>query len=77
MLVADMKNGSKYIQQQAKQQRFFDILPVEFNWMLAVDLGQKLNMSSSSVRRYLLGGEFERIGKGQYRKVVKEVGGEQ
>jgi hypothetical protein len=44
--------------------------------MLAVGLGQKLNMSSSSVRRYLLGGEFERIGKGQYRKVIKEVAGE-
>jgi hypothetical protein len=76
MLVADMKNGSKYIQQQAKQQRFFDILPVEFNWTLAVGLGQKLNMSPSSVRRYLLGGEFERIGKGQYRKVIKGVAGE-
>jgi hypothetical protein len=77
MLIADMKNGSKHIQLQARQQRFFDSLPIEFNWMKAVDLGQKLNMSPSSVRRYLLSAQFERTGKGLYRKVVKEVPSEQ
>lgn len=77
MLIADMKNGSKHIQIQAKQQRFFESLTDEFNWSQAVDLGQKINMSPSSVRRYLLTGQFERNTKGWYRKVVKPVPDEQ
>lgn len=77
ILIADMKNGSKNIQIQAKQQRFFKSLPAEFNWTQAVDLGQKMNMSPSSVRRYLLSGQFERNTKGWYRKVVKPVPDEQ
>ncbi len=77
MLIADMKNGSKHIQIQARQQRFYESLPVEFNWSQALDLGQKMNMSASSVRRYLVSGQFERNTKGWYRKVVKPVPDEQ
>jgi hypothetical protein len=71
-----MKNGSKNIQVQIRQQRFYNELPEEFNWMKAVDIGTKCNMSPSSVRRYLLGGQFERTAKGLYRKVVKVEPGE-
>lgn len=76
LLIADMKNGSKNIQVQIRQQRFYNELPEEFNWMKAVDIGTKCNMSPSSVRRYLLGGQFERTAKGLYRKVVKVEPGE-
>jgi hypothetical protein len=76
MLIADMKDGSKIIQTQAKQQRFFAELPNEFGWAQALEVGKQFGMSPSSVRRYLLGGQFERITKANYRKVFKPVSGE-
>jgi hypothetical protein len=71
MLIADMKDGSKIIQTQARQQLFFEKLPPEFTRLKAVSIGNECGMSTSSVRRYLLSGQFERIGKGSYRKIVK------
>ena len=76
MLIAEMKDGSKIIQTQAKQQRFFAALPNEFSWAQALETGKQFGMSPSSVRRYLLGGQFERITKANYRKVFKPVSGE-
>jgi hypothetical protein len=76
MLIADMKDGSKIIQTQAKQQRFFAELPNDFSWAQALEVGKQFGMSPSSVRRYLLGGQFERITKANYRKVFKLVSGE-
>ena len=71
MLIADMKDGSKIIQTQARQQLFFEKLPSEFAWLKAVSIGNECGMSTSSVRRYILSGQFQRIGKGSYRKIVK------
>jgi hypothetical protein len=76
MLIADMKDGSKIIQTQAKQQHFFAALPNEFSWAQALETGKQFGMSPSSVRRYLLGGQFERITKANYRKIVKPESGE-
>ena len=76
LLIADMKNGSKNIQTQTKQQYFFEKLPDEFTWLNAVSIGSTFGMSASSVRRYLLSGLFERTSKGSYKKMVKQDPGE-
>ena len=76
LLIADMKDGSKNIQTQSKQQYFFEKLPDEFSWLNAVSIGSAFGMSASSVRRYLLSGLFERTSKGSYRKMVKQDPGE-
>ena len=77
MLIADMKDGSKMIQNQAKYERLYHELPDEFTLGMAIQLCSKVNLSVSSVRRYLLNGQFERTSKGRYRKLFKKVEGEQ
>ena len=77
VLIADMKDGSKMIQNQAKYERLYEELPNEFTLGMALQLSSKLNLSASSIRRYLLNGQFERISKGIYRKLLKKEEGEQ
>ncbi len=72
-----MKDGSKMIQNQAKYERLYEELPEEFTLGMALQLSSKLNLSASSIRRYLLNGQFERISKGIYRKLLKKEEGEQ
>lgn len=71
VLVAEMREGSKFIRAQAKQIQLLEALPLVFNWTHAEQIGNEIGLSSSTVQRYLLNGPFERLGKGKYRKIVK------
>ncbi|MCA6516889.1 MAG: DUF3987 domain-containing protein [Chitinophagaceae bacterium] len=77
VLIADMKDGSKMIQNQVKYERLYEDLPEEFTLGMAIQISSKINLSVSSVRRYLLNGRFEKVGQGKYRKLLKKVEGEQ
>ena len=70
VLIADMQGGSKQLLQQTKMTKLYNNLPESFNRQEAVKAADKLGLSASTLTRYLVNGQFERIGQGQYKKII-------
>jgi len=70
VLHADMKDGSRQVTRHSRNRSLWHRLPDTFSRAEATELARAVGISTSTLSRYLVSGQFERIGQGQYRKRV-------
>jgi hypothetical protein len=70
LLLAEMKDGSRQIAQHSRNMTLYQRLPEEFTRAMASEISKSMGISTSTLSRYLLSGNFERIGQGRYRKML-------
>ncbi len=76
MLLSDMKDGSKQIANQTKVNKLYERLPSYFSRTEAKTIADALNISESSLTRYLNGELFNRVGQGKYSKILNNTSAE-